>query len=87
MVKDFNFNQELSGKIALVTGGTKGAGSAIAKRLFKAGATVIVTARNKAEEGNDELDFIPADLSKPLGTQKVVEEVLKKYAKWKSSLK
>ncbi len=33
MEQKFNFNNELSGKVALVTGGTKGAGKAIAERL------------------------------------------------------
>jgi NAD(P)-dependent dehydrogenase (short-subunit alcohol dehydrogenase family) len=32
------YDNELSGKIALVTGGTKGAGKAIATRLKAAGA-------------------------------------------------
>ncbi|HTN45802.1 MAG TPA: SDR family NAD(P)-dependent oxidoreductase [Flavipsychrobacter sp.] len=41
-------SNELTGKIALVTGGTKGAGKAIAERLLDAGATVIITARNAA---------------------------------------
>lgn len=40
-----NFNKDLDGKIALVTGGTKGIGKAIADRLAQSGATVIVTAR------------------------------------------
>jgi NAD(P)-dependent dehydrogenase (short-subunit alcohol dehydrogenase family) len=72
MEQHFNFNNELSGKIALVTGGTKGAGKAIAERLLQAGATVIVTARNAPEEENSNLHFIAADLSKAEGTQKVV---------------
>lgn len=44
MQNQFNFENELSGKIALVTGGTKGAGKAIADRLLNAGATAIITA-------------------------------------------
>lgn len=81
MEQDFNFNNELSGKIALVTGGTKGAGQAIAERLSKAGATVIITARNAPEEPNEALYFISADLSQPSGTQKTVNEVLAKYGR------
>lgn len=79
MNQDFSFNNELSGKIALVTGGTKGAGKAIAERLSNAGATVIITARNAPENLSGKLHFIPADLSTAAGTQKVVEEVLAKY--------
>lgn len=78
-MEQFNFNNELSGKIALVTSGTKGAGKAIAERLLQAGATVIVTARNKPE--NDKFHFISADLSKAEGAEKVVSEVLKTYGR------
>lgn len=74
-----NFNNELSGKIALITGGTKGVGKAIAERLQKAGATVIITARNAPEETTKYYHFISADLSTPEGTNKLVEEVLAKY--------
>lgn len=77
----FNFNNELSGKIALVTGGTKGTGKAIAERLVQAGATVIITARNLPEEENPNLNFIPADLSTSKGTQKVVEDILERYGR------
>ncbi|BAY50508.1 short-chain dehydrogenase/reductase SDR (plasmid) [Scytonema sp. HK-05] len=41
---------ELSGKRALVTGGTKGIGEAIVKHLRQAGATVVTTARSKPNE-------------------------------------
>lgn len=79
MEQNFNFNNELSDKIALVTGGTKGAGKAIAEQLLNSGATVIITARNEPEVSNDRLHFISADLSTSTGTQKVVEEVFTKY--------
>lgn len=79
MQNNFNFNNELSGRIALVTGGTKGAGEAIAERLQKAGATVIITARNAPDKPNEKMYFIPADLSKPEGTQKVLDEVLSRF--------
>ncbi len=68
-------NSELSGKTVLVTGGTKGMGKAIAERLAAAGATVIITARNKPEGQDNNFHFIEADLSKPVGTQKVINEL------------
>jgi NAD(P)-dependent dehydrogenase (short-subunit alcohol dehydrogenase family) len=79
MKKEFDFNNELSGKIALVTGGTKGAGKAIAERLHAAGATVIVTARNKPGNDDRSLHFISADLSRPEGISKIVNEVMDKF--------
>lgn len=68
-------NQELAGKMALVTGGTKGAGKAIAQRLADAGATVTVVARNQPQEDLSPLHFIQADLSTPEGVLKVAERV------------
>ena len=66
MGEEFNFNNELSGKVALVTGGTKGTGKAIADRLLNAGATVIITARKEPEGTKEKLHFIfqtgPRDL-------------------------
>ena len=81
MEQQFNFNNELSGKVALVTGGTKGAGRAIAERLSKAGATVIITARNTPEKENSNLHFIPSDLTKAEDAQKVISEVLSTYGR------
>lgn len=43
-------SESLEGRRALVTGGTKGTGAAIARRLAEAGAEVLVTARSRPEE-------------------------------------
>jgi len=81
MTQQLNFNEELTGKVALVTGGTKGAGKAISERLYAAGATVVITARNNPAEAKEGLYFIAADLSKAEGTQKVVDEVMAKFGR------
>jgi len=67
--------KDLKGKIALVTGGTKGIGKAITSRLLAAGATVIVTARNPPEEQDQPYHFIAADLSKSDDVSKVAAEI------------
>src|SRR4030095_306652 len=67
---------ELSGNGVLVTGGTQGIGEAIVKRLQRAGATVITTARSIPDNLQSPDLFIPADLSKTDGIQVVVKDVL-----------
>jgi NAD(P)-dependent dehydrogenase (short-subunit alcohol dehydrogenase family) len=68
------FEQELTGRRALVTGGSQGLGAAIARRLDAAGATVLVTAR-RAPAGFDPALFIAADLGRAEGAATVVEQV------------
>src|SRR6266487_3511374 len=79
MDTSFDISKELSGKTALVTGGTKGVGKAIAERQVKARAKVIITARNKPEVQDNNFHFISADLSKPEGTEKVINEIKQTY--------
>jgi NAD(P)-dependent dehydrogenase (short-subunit alcohol dehydrogenase family) len=69
---------EFKGKRVLVTGGTKGAGKAIAERFQRGGATVIVTARSVPEEKTDN-HFIQADVSTAEGTTKVINEILNRF--------
>jgi 3-oxoacyl-[acyl-carrier protein] reductase len=72
----------LSGKTALVTGGTRGIGNAIARRLLADGAQVIITGRDAAgaEKAAAELDSsrcrgIGLDVSRFDRVQEVLKEV------------
>ena len=67
------------GKIALVTGGSKGIGKAIAANLSQAGAKVIVTARTFPADANPEHHFIAADMATPEGTSAVVKEITESF--------
>jgi NAD(P)-dependent dehydrogenase (short-subunit alcohol dehydrogenase family) len=66
---------EFSDKRILVTGGTKGAGKAIADRFLRGGGAVIITARSSPEEETGS-HFIQADVSTSEGTSKVIREIL-----------
>jgi NAD(P)-dependent dehydrogenase (short-subunit alcohol dehydrogenase family) len=70
---------EFSGKRVLVTGGTRGAGKAIAERLAADGATVITTARNSSEDQQENIHFIKADISTRTGVDHVINELLSRF--------
>jgi len=69
---------ELQGLRALVTGGTKGIGQAIAARLRESGATVLTTARTASDDSSG-VDFVAADVATADGCRTVVEAVNRRF--------
>ncbi len=70
--------QEFAGKRALVTGGTKGMGEAIVRRLREAGASVFTTARSAPNNLEQPDFFIAADIGTAEGATKVAEMTLRR---------
>jgi len=62
---------ELAGKRALVTGGSRGIGAAVARRLLAAGAEVLTTARSDASPVPEGAAFVAADLRTREGAEAV----------------
>ncbi len=77
MSSKLDFSQELVGRRALVTGGTKGIGATIARRLIDAGAKVVVSARSRNEETPAEALFVPGDVRSVEGVKGIAEGALK----------
>lgn len=63
-------------KRAVVTGGTRGAGAAIAERLRAAGADVTVIARHPGEPADPDLNLVTADLTDARAAGEIAEAML-----------
>ncbi|MEU6983583.1 SDR family oxidoreductase [Streptomyces sp. NPDC046324] len=76
---------ELDGRVAVVTGGTRGVGAGIARALLRAGARVVVCARRPPDvpmaEGGREAVFVPVDLREPAAVGAFFAEVGKGYGR------
>jgi NAD(P)-dependent dehydrogenase (short-subunit alcohol dehydrogenase family) len=72
-----DLSKEFAGKRALVTGGSRGIGAAIAQRLLDAGANVVVTARSRHEQTPAHATYLKGDVLTPEGCKKIGEETLK----------
>jgi len=82
---------DLTGKVALVTGGSKGLGKAMARGLVEAGADVAISSRNEGELNtalkeilagtNRQGSAFVADLSQRSESARLADEVIKKFGK------
>jgi 3-oxoacyl-[acyl-carrier protein] reductase len=72
----------LTGKVAIVTGSTKGIGLAIAERLVNEGASVVVSARTESEVADvverlgEGASGIPCDVADPAACQHLVDRTV-----------
>lgn len=80
---------ELTGKVAIVTGSSRGIGAAIARSLAAQGARVIINHRNSPDDANEvaaaikagggEVMVIQADVSQSDEAQRIVKETIDTY--------
>jgi len=81
--------QKLAGKVALVTGGSRGIGAAIVRRLAADGASVAFTFVGSSEKANETVQLVQkdggralailADASDPSATQSAVAKTAKTF--------
>ena len=77
---------KLSGKVALITGGSRGIGFAIAKTLSENGASVVITSKNSeklniAKSKISNSFGITCDIKKTNEVKNVVDETIKKFGR------
>jgi NAD(P)-dependent dehydrogenase (short-subunit alcohol dehydrogenase family) len=72
---------DLAGQAAVVTGGTRGIGLAIARRLFASGASVLVCGRSEPGPLPAGLQFVPADVRDPGQAAAVVAEANSRFGR------
>jgi NAD(P)-dependent dehydrogenase (short-subunit alcohol dehydrogenase family) len=81
---------DLNGRVALVTGSTQGLGAGIARRLARAGATVMIHGRSEAKgvrvleqlrSLGATVEFIPADLSNRHSAQALVQATARQFGR------
>lgn len=74
-----SFDLQLSGRRAVVTGGTMGLGAAVVQTLVEAGARVATSARNISAAPLDGVKYIRSDLTTAEGVAHVAQTVLQAW--------
>ena len=76
---------DLSGRVAIVTGGTRGVGRGITTRLLEAGADVVICGRNAPEQavaaGGREAVFVSADVREVEQIDRVVAATRERFGR------
>ncbi|MGH8141996.1 MAG: oxidoreductase [Steroidobacteraceae bacterium] len=76
MSNKLDFSKELGGRRALITGGTRGIGAAIAQRLIDAGAKVVVAARTRNDATPAAATFVAGDLTTSEGVTAIATKAI-----------
>jgi NAD(P)-dependent dehydrogenase (short-subunit alcohol dehydrogenase family) len=71
-----DLSNEFAGRRVLITGGSRGIGAAVARRLLDAGAEVVVTARARHAETPADSTFIEGDLRTEAGAKAIGAKAL-----------
>ncbi len=74
---------DLTGQVALVTGGARGVGRGITARLHEAGATVVVCGRTTPEPGGlpGDVVFLPVDVREPDSVNALVAAIVERFGR------
>jgi len=77
---------KLAGRVALITGGSRGIGKAVAKLFANEGASVVISAKDpirlqKAAKELGDVFAVPADIRKESEVQNVVNKIIEKFGR------